>query len=64
MYLMEQIKEQAKQKVDSVKTQVKEQAIQTIQNIISGNNNNDTTPKKSIQDNVKDQLKNKFGWPR
>lgn len=62
---IEQVKEQAKQTLDTIKTQVKEEVKNKIQEILSGEKNpNDTTPKKSIQENVKDQLKNKFGWPK
>ena len=46
------------------KTQVKEEVKNKIQEALQGKNPNDTTPKKSIQENVKDQLKNKFGWPK
>ncbi len=61
---IEQVKEQAKQTLDTIKTQVKEEVKNKIQEVLQGKNPNDTTPKKSIQENVKDQLKNKFGWPK
>jgi hypothetical protein len=61
---VEQVKEQAKQTLDTIKTQVKEEVKNKIQEALQGKNPNDTTPKKSIQENVKDQLKNKFGWPK
>lgn len=61
---IEQVKEQAKQTMDTIKTQVKEEVKNKIQEVLQGKNPNDTTPKKSIQENVKDQLKNKFGWPK
>lgn len=63
--LKEEVKTQAKQTLDTIKTQVREEAKNKLQEIISGQKNpNDTTPQKSLQENVKDQLKNKFKWPR
>ncbi|HMV14646.1 MAG TPA: AsmA-like C-terminal region-containing protein [Chitinophagales bacterium] len=63
--LKEEVKTQAIQTLDTIKTQVKEEAKNKLQEILSGQKNpNDTTPKKSLQDNVKDQLKEKFKWPR
>jgi hypothetical protein len=61
---IEQVKEQAKQTIDTIKTQVKEEVKNKIQEALQGKNPNDTTPKKSIQENVKDQLKDKFKWPK
>ena len=59
------VKEQAKQMLDTIKTQVREQAKEKLLEILQGPKNpSDTTPKKSIQENVKDQLKNRFGWPK
>lgn len=62
--LKEEAKVQAKQTLDTIKTQVREEVKNKIQEVLQGKNPNDTTPKKSIQENVKDQLKNKFGWPK
>lgn len=61
---VEQVKEQAKQTLDTIKTQVKEEVKTKFRRRCKAKNPNDTTPKKSIQENVKDQLKNKFGWPK
>ncbi len=62
---VEQIKEQAKQTLDTIKTQVIDEVKSKVQEILSGQKDpNDTTPKKSIQENVKDQIKNSFPWKR
>ncbi len=60
----QQIKVEAKQTLDSIKTQAKEELKNKIQEALQGKNPDDTTPNKSIQDNVKEQLKNKWGWPK
>lgn len=62
--LKEEAKVQAKQTLDTIKTQVREEVKNKIQEALQGKNPNDTTPKKSLQENVKDQLKDKFKWPR
>ncbi len=63
--LKEEVKTQAKATLDTVKSQVKEQVSNKLQEILQGKPAaSDTTPKKSVQENVKDQLKNKFGWPK
>ncbi|MFN8295502.1 MAG: AsmA-like C-terminal region-containing protein [Chitinophagales bacterium] len=62
--LKEEAKVQAKQTLDTIKTQVKEEVKNKLQEVLQGKNPNDTTPKKSLQENVKDQLKDKFKWPR
>ena len=62
--LKEEAKVQAKQTLDTIKTQVREEVKNKIQEVLQGKNPNDTTPKKSLQENVKDQLKDKFKWPR
>lgn len=60
----QQLKEEAKATVDTIKKQVVNEAKNKLQEVLSGQKNpDDTTPKKSIQENVKDAVKSKIKIP-
>jgi len=62
---VQQVKEQAKATADTIKKQVVNEAKTKVTEILTGKKDpNDTTPKKSVQDNVKDQIKNSFPWKK
>jgi len=62
--LVDEGREQAKATADTIKKQVINEAKSKVQEILTGQKNpNDTTPKKSVQENVKDAVKNKIKFP-